>query len=81
MMRAGGNQKLRDWFASHDIPMEQRISTKYNSPAAELFRERYVHPSNRVIFSWREGGGAGGRAVGLRRGFRKAAVSRLWLVP
>lgn len=40
MMRAGGNQKLIDWFESHDITSDQRIAKKYHSPAAELFRER-----------------------------------------
>lgn len=39
-MRAGGNQKLIDWFQSHDITSDQRIAKKYHSPAAELFRER-----------------------------------------
>eukprot|EP00752_Nemacystus_decipiens_P005143 g4667.t1 len=42
MMRAGGNQKLIDWFESHDITSDQRIATKYHSPAAELFRERLL---------------------------------------
>lgn len=40
MMRAGGNQKLIDWFESHGVTSDQRIAKKYHSPAAELFRER-----------------------------------------
>lgn len=40
MMRAGGNQKLTEWFESHDVTSDQRIAKKYHSPAAELFRER-----------------------------------------
>lgn len=42
MMRAGGNKNLQDWFSSHDVTSDQRISKKYHSPAAELFRERCV---------------------------------------
>ncbi|CAN0585079.1 unnamed protein product, partial [Laminaria digitata] len=42
MMRAGGNQKLQDWFSSHGVTSDERISKKYHSPAAELFRERCV---------------------------------------
>ncbi|CAM9256736.1 unnamed protein product [Scytosiphon promiscuus] len=42
MMRAGGNQKLIDWFESHGVTSEQRIAKKYHSPAAELFRERLL---------------------------------------
>lgn len=44
MMRAGGNQKLLDWFESHGVTRDQRITKKYHSPAAELFRERYGAP-------------------------------------
>lgn len=40
MMRAGGNQKLIDWFQSHGVTSDQRIAKKYHSPAAELFRDR-----------------------------------------
>ncbi|CAN0550173.1 unnamed protein product, partial [Ectocarpus sp. 8 AP-2014] len=39
MMRAGGNQKLIDWFQSHGVTSDQRIAKKYHSPAAELFRD------------------------------------------
>ncbi|CAM9748573.1 unnamed protein product, partial [Choristocarpus tenellus] len=42
MMRSGGNQKLIDWFEKHGIPKRQVISKKYNSPEAELFRERLL---------------------------------------
>ncbi|CAN0278753.1 unnamed protein product, partial [Discosporangium mesarthrocarpum] len=42
MMRAGGNQELIDWFEQHGIPRQERISKKYNSPEAELFRERLL---------------------------------------
>ncbi|CAM9538395.1 unnamed protein product [Ascophyllum nodosum] len=42
MMRAGGNQKLIDWFSSHDVTSSQRINQKYHTPAAELYRERLI---------------------------------------
>ncbi|CAM9784401.1 unnamed protein product [Ectocarpus fasciculatus] len=42
MMRAGGNQKLIDWFQSHGVTSDQRIAKKYHSPAAELFRDRLL---------------------------------------
>lgn len=41
-MREGGNQKLNDFFDKYNIPKELSISQKYNSAAAELYREMYV---------------------------------------
>uniref|UniRef100_A0A7S2SHV4 Arf-GAP domain-containing protein n=1 Tax=Mucochytrium quahogii TaxID=96639 RepID=A0A7S2SHV4_9STRA len=40
MMRLGGNQKLIDWFAQHDITSSASIQEKYHTPAAELYRLR-----------------------------------------
>lgn len=38
-MRVGGNQNLNDFFAKYNIPKNATIKQKYNSPAAELYRE------------------------------------------
>ena len=40
-MRVGGNQALNDFFEKYNIPKELSISQKYNSSAAELYREMY----------------------------------------
>lgn len=40
-MRVGGNQALNDFFEKYNIPKEVSISQKYNSAAAELYREMY----------------------------------------
>jgi len=39
-MRLGGNQKLKDWFASKGVSMETSIAERYCSPAAELYALR-----------------------------------------
>ncbi|CAN0137894.1 unnamed protein product, partial [Phaeothamnion confervicola] len=42
MMREGGNGKLLAWFNQHGVPPRSPISQKYNTPEAELFRERLL---------------------------------------
>ncbi|CAM9207995.1 unnamed protein product [Chrysoparadoxa australica] len=42
MMRAGGNQKLLDFFAEHGVAQTLPIAKKYHHPAATLFRDRIL---------------------------------------
>lgn len=42
-MRCGGNDKLNDFLMKYDVTKLTSISTKYNSPAAKLFKERCLH--------------------------------------
>ena len=39
-MRAGGNGTLNAWLAQHGVPKTCDIKSKYNSKAAEVFRDR-----------------------------------------
>eukprot|EP00897_Mesotaenium_endlicherianum_P007360 jgi/Mesen1/6652/ME000340S05824 len=39
-MQLGGNQPLNDFFAQYGIPKETDITAKYNSRAAEVFRQK-----------------------------------------
>mmetsp|Transcript_17031 Transcript_17031/g.59678 ORF Transcript_17031/g.59678 Transcript_17031/m.59678 type:complete len:369 (-) Transcript_17031:66-1172(-) len=41
MMKAGGNRKLRKFFEEHGVA-DLPISEKYDTPAAELYRERII---------------------------------------
>lgn len=38
MMKAGGNQRLLDFFKRHNIERDAPISLKYNTKTAELYR-------------------------------------------
>ncbi len=40
-MKEGGNQALLDFFDKYNIPRDVPIEKKYNSAAAELYREMY----------------------------------------
>lgn len=38
-MREGGNQALNDFFEKYNVPKTMQIKQKYNTAAAELYRE------------------------------------------
>ena len=40
-MKEGGNQALLDFFDKYNIPRDVPIEKKYNSAAAELYREMF----------------------------------------
>uniref|UniRef100_A0A6V1NUA9 Arf-GAP domain-containing protein n=1 Tax=Heterosigma akashiwo TaxID=2829 RepID=A0A6V1NUA9_HETAK len=40
MMRAGGNTKFREWMTSKGVDNNMHIRAKYNTPEAELYKER-----------------------------------------
>jgi len=42
MMRAGGNANLRQWFTSKGVNNTLPIRQKYNTPEAELYKERLL---------------------------------------
>mmetsp|Transcript_17170 Transcript_17170/g.25422 ORF Transcript_17170/g.25422 Transcript_17170/m.25422 type:complete len:415 (-) Transcript_17170:59-1303(-) len=42
MMRNGGNDKLIGWFKDHGFSNADTIARKYNSPAAELYKQRLL---------------------------------------
>ena len=42
-MKEGGNQALNDFFDKYNVPRNTHIKRKYNTAAAELYREMYVH--------------------------------------
>jgi ADP-ribosylation factor GTPase-activating protein 1 len=39
-MQAGGNDKLNNFFAQYGVSKHTEIREKYNSKAAEFFREK-----------------------------------------
>ena len=51
-MREGGNQALNDFFDKYNVPRDTHIKRKYNTAAAELYREMYIqcrgYNSNRI---------------------------------
>lgn len=42
MMRTGGNSKCNAFLGQHGVTKETSIATKYNSPAAQLYRDRLL---------------------------------------
>ena len=42
IMRSGGNQKCNSFLQQHSVNKETSIPTKYNSPPAQLFRDRLL---------------------------------------
>ncbi len=42
LMKAGGNEELRQWFNQHGVNNSGSIAEKYNSPVAELYKERLL---------------------------------------
>eukprot|EP00638_Chattonella_subsalsa_P005034 CAMPEP_0117744350 /NCGR_PEP_ID=MMETSP0947-20121206/6700_1 /TAXON_ID=44440 /ORGANISM="Chattonella subsalsa, Strain CCMP2191" /LENGTH=429 /DNA_ID=CAMNT_0005561269 /DNA_START=357 /DNA_END=1646 /DNA_ORIENTATION=- len=42
MMRMGGNAALREWFTSKGVDNNMHIREKYNTPEAELYKERLL---------------------------------------
>ncbi len=42
LMKCGGNEELQQWFTQHGINNYVSHPEKYNSPAAELYKERLL---------------------------------------
>ena len=45
-MRVGGNKKCVDFLAQHGVPKSMPIPQKYNTPAAQLYRDRVEAAAN-----------------------------------